>query len=283
MDDIAAVLEAAGFRCIRLSVAFAFHSEQTDPILDDFEAAAKSGVLFQEPKVPVISPLLGKVVFDGRTFNAKYVRRATREPVDFVSALETGYNMSSIGDDSVWIEIGPHPVCVNFIKGTLPSTRLAMPSFRRGHDNWKSISESMAALHLAGVELDWNQFHSPFADRNQLQLVDLPTYTWDEKQYWLQYNGDWCLTKGNTYYHDNLETTKQVASATPVYESLSSLVQNIIDVEIEGSAGAVVMQSDLMQKDFLAAAHGHRMNDCGVVTSVSSLSISLLCAFLTHP
>lgn len=199
MDDIAVVLEAAGFRCIKLGVAFAFHSEQTDPILDEFEAATKHGVIFKEPKIPVISPLMGKVVFDGRTFNAKYVRRATREPVDFVSALENAYNVSSISEDSVWIEIGPHPVCVNFIKSTLPSTRLATPSFRRGHDNWKSVSDAMAAVHLTGIPLDWDQFHNPFADR--LRLANLPTYAWDSKRYWMQYNGDWCLTKVSHLQH----------------------------------------------------------------------------------
>lgn len=265
MDDITVTLEAAGFRCIKLGVAFAFHSAQTDPILDDFEAACKN-VQFHEPKLPVISPLVGKVVFDGRTFNAHYVRRATREVVDCVSALESAYNVS-IADDTIWIEIGPHPVCVGFIKTTLPSTVLAVPSLSRGADNWKTMSETMAALHLAGVDLNWNEFHRPFADR--VNLLTLPSYAWDEKRYWLQYNGDWCLTKGNTYYHDNLETTKGAVSALPAYESVSSLVQNIIDVDVDGAMGTVVMQSDLMQKDFLAAAHGHQMNGCGVVTSVS--------------
>ncbi len=268
MDDITITLEASGFRCIKLPVAFAFHSEQMDPILDDFEAACKSGVLFHEPKLPVISPLLGKVVCDGRTFNANYARRATRETVDFVSALESAADMS-IGDDTVWIEIGPHPVCAAFIKSTLPSTRCALPSIRRGDDNWKTLSETLSTLHLTGIGLNWSEFHSPFEDR--LRTVDLPTYAWDEKKYWMQYNGDWCLTKGNTYYHDNLETTRPPVTALPAYEFLTSSVQKIIDVEMDGTTGTVVMQSDLMQKDFLAAAHGHRMNDCGVVTSVSSL------------
>ena len=70
--DITTTLETAGFRCIKLSVAYAFHSEQTDPILEEFEAICKS-VVCHEPELPVISPLLGKVVFDGRTFNANYV------------------------------------------------------------------------------------------------------------------------------------------------------------------------------------------------------------------
>lgn len=271
MDDITTVLEASGMRCIKLGVAYAFHSEQTDPILDEFEAASRS-VTFQEPKLPVISPLLGRAVCDGRTFNANYVRRATRETVDFRAALESEQDIS-ISDDTIWIEIGPHPVCAGFIKSTLPSTQLALPSMRRGEDNWKTLSDTLAALYLAGVDLQWDQFHAPFSQ--SVRLLDLPTYAWDEKKYWMQYNGDWCLTKGNTYYGDNLITTKSSTSSLPQYESVNSLVQNVIACDVDGKAGTVVMQSDLMQKDFLAAAHGHRMNDCGVVTSVSTFRTHL--------
>lgn len=275
MDDIAINFESAGMRCIKLAVAFAFHSELVDPILEDFEALSKSGVVFQEPKLPIISPLLGKVIFDGRTLNSNYVRTATREAVDFVSAMKNACELSSISDETNWIEIGPHPVCMGFIKAILPSTKVAVASFRRGDNNWKTIGESAAALHLAGVNINWNEYHRPFA--GQVRLLDLPTYAFDEKNYWMQYNGDWCLTKGNTFYDNKKEIVTPVAAA-PSYESLSSLAQNIISVDIDGDKGTVVMQSDLMQKDFLAAAHGHQMNDCGVVTSVGlHPSVNILC------
>ncbi|OKL55335.1 hypothetical protein UA08_09374 [Talaromyces atroroseus] len=262
MDDVAASLEKAGYRCIKLDVAFAFHSDQMDPILDDFEAITTTGVVFQEPKVPVISPLLGKVVFDGKTLNANYVRRATRQTVDFLAALQQAQKIHTISDETVWVEIGPHPVCTNFIKTTIPSTQLAVPSIRRGDDNWKTISESMATLHLGGVEVSWNEFHSPFERR--LRLLDLPTYAWNEKNHWLQYTGDWCLTKGNTFYTKEANTTPK---ALPASEIQTTTVQQIIEESFNGSAGKVVMQSDLMQADLLAAAHGHSMNNCGVVTS----------------
>ncbi|EED18910.1 polyketide synthase, putative [Talaromyces stipitatus ATCC 10500] len=267
MDEIAAILEAAGYRCIKLDVAFAFHSEQTDPILDDFEAISKSGVIFQEPKLPVISPLLGRVVFDGKTLNANYVRRATREAVNFLAALENAQNVSTVSNETVWIEIGPHPVCTGFVRSTIPSTQLTIPSLRRGENNWKTMSESMAALHLAGMDVSWNELHRPFEGR--LRLLDLPTYAWNDKTYWLQYNGDWCLTKGNTFYDSEKEVTKAklISSAQVTSEVQTSTVQQIIEQDFNGSAGTVVMQSDVMQPDFLAAANGHRMNNCGVATS----------------
>jgi acyl transferase domain-containing protein len=264
IDSISVSLEAAGYKCFRLDVAFAFHSEQVDPILDDFEAICKTGVVFQEPKLPVISPLLGKVIFDGKTLNAKYVRRATRETVNFMSALRFAEQVATIGDDTVWVEIGPHPVCINFIKSIIPSTRTAVPSSRRDDQGWKTIADSIAALHAVGVKIDWHEFHRPF--EGSLRLLDLPAYSWNEKNYWLQYNGDWCLTKGNNFYSGEKAPTN--VQSLPRSEIQTSTVQQIIEQNFNGLAGTVVMQSDLMQPDFQAAADGHRMNNCGVVTSV---------------
>ncbi|PHH89547.1 hypothetical protein CDD83_5806 [Cordyceps sp. RAO-2017] len=266
MDGLTAPLEAAGYRCFKLDVAFAFHSEQMDPILEDFEAAAKAGVVFQEPRLPFISPLLGKVVFDGKTLNAGYVRRATRDAVDFLAAVQSARKMSAIGDETVWVEIGPHPVCTGFVKSAIPSTGLVVPSLRRGEDSWKTMAEAMAALHLAGIAVGWDEFHRPM--ESKLRLLDLPTYAWNDKNYWLQYNGDWCLTKGNTFYGAQKEATGTREALLAGGNAIcTSTVQQIVDEALDGYAGTVAMQSDLMQPDFLAAAHGHRMNNCGVVTS----------------
>ena len=269
MDVLSEPLQADGYKCFSLDVAFAFHSGQTDPILDDFEEIAKTGALFQAPNLPVISPLLSKVIFDDKTVNANYVRRATREPVNFLSALEIAQKISTIDETTVWVEIGPHPVCMGFVKATLPSVNVTVPSLRRGEDNWTTMAQSLGALHCAGVEVGWNEFHRPFERR--LRLLDLPTYSWNDKNYWIQYNGDWALTKGNTFY----DAEKGLATATvaPVPQSglRTSTVQQIIEESFQGSTGKVIMQSDLMQPDFLAAAYGHKMNGCGVVTSVSQL------------
>lgn len=269
IDRVAPILEAAGFRCIKLSVAYAFHSEQVDPLLHDFEAVCRTGVSFQEPKIPYISPLLGKVVFDGKTLNANYACRATREPVDFVSALEGARSVSTIGEDTVWIEIGPHPVCTGFVKSIYPSSSLlALPSLRRGEDNCKTVTETMAALHLAGVKVAWTEFHRPFESR--LRLLGLPTYSWNEKHYWLQYTGDWCLTKGNTFYGTQQTILAKTDSSPSKSHLQTSTVHEIIEETSDESGCSLVIQSDLMQPDFYAAAYGHRMNDCGVVTSVSN-------------
>lgn len=268
---LTSILEGDAYKCYSLEVAFAFHSLQTDPILDEFEAIAKSGVLFQAPTVPIISPLLNKVIFDDKTVNSTYMSRATREPVNFLAALQTAKKIGTLEDDTVWIEIGPHPVCIGFVKSTLAPTGALVPSLRRDENNWSTMAASLAALHCAGISISWNEFHSPF--EKSLQLLDLPTYAWNDKNFWLQYNGDWALTKGNTYYDAEKEEASQskLNVSTSVSGIKTSTVQHIIKETFSGTAGTVVMQSDLSYPEFRAAAWGHKMNGCGVVTSVCFL------------
>ncbi|KAI1504073.1 putative polyketide synthase [Biscogniauxia marginata] len=273
MEAIIPVLEAASYKCFSLDVAFAFHSAQTDPVLEEFESIANSGVLFQAPHIPIISPLLGKVIFDDKSVTASYVSRATRETVNFLGALEYAHKIGTVDDETAWIEIGPHPVCMGFVRSALSTINVATPSLRRDDDNWMTMARSLAALHCAGVKVDWNEFHRPF--ESALRLLDLPTYAWNEKTYWIQYNGDWALTKGNTFYDAEKGINKaQIASVVPKSSLSTSLVQQIIDQSFDGPAGMVVMQSDLMQPDFRAAAWGHQMNGCGVVTSSIHADIS---------
>ena len=272
IDAISEVLQSAGYRCIALDVMFAFHSEQTDPILEEFEDITKSGVLFQAPNLPIISPLLSKVIFDSKTVNANYMRRATREPVNFLSGLEVAQKFSTIDDKTVWVEIGPHPVCTGFVKATISSANAAVPSLRRGEDSWTTMSKSLGTLHCVGVEVDWIEFQRPF--ERGLRLLDLPTYSWNDKNYWITYNGDWSLTKGNTFYDAEKGITAAQVAPVPKSSLKTSTVQQIIEESIQGASGKVVMQSDLMQPDFYAAANGHSMNGCGVVTSVSRFDTS---------
>lgn len=177
----------------------------------------------------------------------------------------------------MWVEIGPHPVCAAFIKSILPTVDLlALPSMRRNESNWTTIASTTAALHLAGAVVDWNEFHRPFEAAGMLHLLHLPSYAFNDKNYWLRYNGDWCLTKGNTFYRkqDTMERSTHVGAS----ELRTSTVHQIIDFAVNERAGQVVIHSDLMQPDFLAAANGHRMNNCGVVTSVSLPLYRLRCS-----
>lgn len=266
MDSVVESLKADGLKSLKLDIPYAFHSAQVDPLLKDFEKLAKDGVIFKAPMLPVISPLLGKVIFDEKTINAKYLCRATRETVNFHGALDFAQQLTTTDEKTVWVEIGPHPVCTGFVKNTAASVNIAVPSMKKNEDNWVTLADSMATLHCGGFDIDWNEFNRPF--ESSIKLLDLPTYAWNAKNYWLMYNGDWNLKKGNTYY-DTKEEPKAITAPEPVSSLSTSTVQNIIEEDWTENTARVVMQSDLMKPDFFAAANGHFMNGCGVCTSVS--------------
>ena len=259
IQAMSAKLKSDGFKCHIMDVAFAFHSPQVDSILEEYEHIAKSGVVFKAPEMPVISPLLGKVVFDERTFNATYVRRATREPVNFVGALRAAEVMGIVDGKTIWIECGPHQVCSGFVQNTLSAVNLAVPSLRKNEVAWSTLADSMSKLHCAGISIDWNEFNRPF--ERSLSLLDLPTYAWNNKNYWVPYKGAWNLTK--------VINSVSALAAAPKSSLRTSSVQHIVDEEFTESTARLVMQSDVMHPEFLDAANGHRMNGCGVVTSVS--------------
>ena len=135
-------------------------AKQMEPMLDRFETTAKH-VAFKAPSVPVISPLLGSCVFDGKTFSAKYLRNATRQAVNFVGALEAAEEMGSVDAKTVWIDVGPHPVCASFVRNRIEKAKV-VPSLRRGEDNWATLSASLCQLHLDGLPVAWNELHRPF-------------------------------------------------------------------------------------------------------------------------
>ena len=265
--DIEAVrkaLECNTFKCTKLDVPFAFHTAQMDPVLGPFEQLAEH-VTFKAPSVPFISPLLGEDVFDGKTINAKYLRRATREPVNFIGALKATQEQGIINEKTVWLDIGPHPVCGAFIKSQIPEAKV-ISSLRRNEDNFATLSKSLASLHTEGVPVSFNEYFQPYEKSHD--LLTLPKYRWNEKDYWIQYLGTWTLDKA--HIRDNLNKPPSLGSLTSLNSSLrTSLVHNIISEELEGSIGKLTAISDIMHPDFLAAVNGHTMNGCGVATSVS--------------
>jgi monodictyphenone polyketide synthase len=271
IESLMAELESSGVKCFQLDVAFSFHSKQMDPILIELEATARTAVTFHPPNLPIISPLLGKVIFDERTINASYICRATRETVNFMAAVEAALRISTVDELMAWIELGPHPVCLNLARSIMSPIGVAVPSFRRDENNWQTLSRTLAHLHCAGVEVNWNEFHRPF--EKHLRLLDLPTYAWNETNHWIQYNGNWAITKGNSSHEvkkEPLLTTSPHTHARPMPVSRlrTSLVHSVIKEKFLGVNGQVVAQSDLMDSEFLAAACGHKMNGNGVVTSV---------------
>ncbi|KAJ6784566.1 hypothetical protein PWT90_06486 [Aphanocladium album] len=249
------------YSCNKLTLPFAFHSPQVDPVLSELEETAKS-ICFKPPKIPFVSTLLGNVVQvgDNCAFGPAYIARHCREPVKFLEAAKAAQEGELLASDGVFIEIGAHPVLSRLI-GSMPdiTSPCCVLSLHRRDDDFTILSKSLRDLYLAGVALNWDAYHDNFPSCHM--VLTLPTYSWDLENYWHQYQGNWCLRRGDP-----------APSVLPAAESkkpvrLSSSVHEIVE-EITGDhESSIVSQSDVRDPELLAVADGHRVNGLVLIPS----------------
>ncbi|KAI1081368.1 polyketide synthase [Whalleya microplaca] len=258
--EIAEQLSGAGYKSTQLKVPFAFHSAQVEPILDDFESIARS-IHFKEPKIPVISPLHGKLL-DGEPIGPAYLRNHARDAVNFLGGLVSAQQSGVIDEKTVWLEVGPHPVCANMVKAAFGTTTIAVPTLRRNEATYKTLSATLCTLHTAGLNLDWNEFHRDFDA--SVRLLDLPGYSFDLKNYWLQYTGDWSLTKNR----GPLAASAKAIEAPKLKLSTTS-VQKITKEEVKGDIAILETESEMTEENLRKVCSGHLVN--GTCLTPSSL------------
>ena len=260
VEDISSLADQlcqTGIKCTRLKVPFAFHTGQVDHILDNFERVASS-VRFCKEKVPIISSLLG--CMSNAPFDGTYLRNHAREPVNFLGGLIAAQGAGVIDESTVWLEVGPHPVCLGMVKATFGAATIGSPTLRKNEVIYRTLSRSLSILHTAGVAIDWNEYHRDFS--SSLRLLDLPTYSFDDKNYWIQYSGDWCLTKGR------IEAPKAaVVKEVPKFSTTS--VHKITSEVFNGDEVTVFAESDMARADLRGVVSGHLVNGVMLCPSVS--------------
>ncbi|KAI9052360.1 hypothetical protein LZ554_003710 [Drepanopeziza brunnea f. sp. 'monogermtubi'] len=239
-------LKDLGVTATQLDTPYAFHSQQVDPILSTFVSRATQ-VRFSKPAIPVASTLRGLLVTEEGTFDAKYLGLQAREPVNFVGALGA---LRSLDDDStVWIECGPHPVCLGLVKSTLdvPQSRL-LPSLQSGQDDWKVLSSTIASLHTKQQTVDWTRFHQEHIAH--LKLLDLPAYAFELRDFWMPFK-DHGATPGSQ------EGTKPAAQEKGIRSLLNSSIQSLQDEVVSDKKSTFTFSSSILEPSLSAAMAGH--------------------------
>lgn len=258
-------LRADGHKTLQLDLSHGYHSRQMDAIADEYEQIAE-GVVFHKPALPVISPLLSRVIEDKDTFNASYMRHATRNAVNFMGAIREAAQAKAIDEKTVWLELGPHPLCLAFVRNSIEKVGLSRPSLHKNEDNWATLSETLCELHCAGIQIDWKEYHRPF--ERALKLLDLPTYAWNNKKFWIQYEGDWALLKGNYHVVQPNGVEDAQPQLLPV-ELQTNSIHGIFEENHNERCSKLVVETDIRDSKMLEAVNGHAMNSYGVVSSVS--------------
>lgn len=257
IDLLCEELKERGVKSTKLKVPFAFHSAQVETILDDFETSAK-GIAFNCPAVPVISPLKNDVIKDDKIFDPVYLRRHCRETVNFLGGMEAAKQSGVVDDGTLWVEIGCHPICSNLIKAIFGAVKTT-PTLRRNEDNWKVLTNSLCMLHSAGLNVDWNEYHREYDSSHE--LLRLPTYRWDNKNYWIDYKNDWCLTKGDSKLAEEVPEPKPKLS--------NSSVHRIVEEDFNDEGATIKVASNLTEPELKEVIKGHEVNGFGLCPPVS--------------
>jgi acyl transferase domain-containing protein/NADPH:quinone reductase-like Zn-dependent oxidoreductase/acyl carrier protein len=169
--------EAAGRRTHRLAVSHAFHSPLIDPMLAEFATVA-AGLPFSPPTVPIVSTLTGRVLTDEEATDPAYWVRQARDTVRFADAIAAAAGLGH----RVFVELGPDPVLCAAAAGGLEEGTF-VPTLREGGVEAEATLAALAALHCAGVPVDWPAL-VPGASR-----VGLPTYPFQRERFWLGSSG----------------------------------------------------------------------------------------------
>ena len=91
------------------------------------------------------------------------------------SLAEQGYR--------IFVEAGPAFVLSDRLqKLLLPRAGACLSSLRRGRNDWEQMLETLAALYVRGVNVDWDSFYRHDAARK----VALPTYPFSPRNFWLE-------------------------------------------------------------------------------------------------
>ncbi|KAH8841019.1 Type I Iterative PKS [Pyricularia oryzae] len=254
---VKALLEFQGHRCRLLDVDMAFHTAQVDPILDAF-LKLSSRTRLCDPKIPYISSTLAKVVRSASDFGSDYFSRHCRKPVDLLGAVTAAKAEGLVGERSIAVEIGPAPVVCRMVKEVIGAQMQTFTSLHRHSETWELLGKAAAAIHVAGLHLDWDKYHDDFPQYHQ--VLQLPTYAWTLKEYWIPYVNDWSLRKG-----------EPAVIMSPIRFPYSSVYKVVKDLDLDhlgsgGSDGLVVVHLDLNSDEVQSMAQGHKVYDVPLCT-----------------
>ncbi|MGW3916437.1 type I polyketide synthase, partial [Streptomyces sp. NPDC005070] len=169
---IGEVFAGQGRRTSRLKVSHAFHSPLMDPMLEEFAAVVR-GLAFDEPRIPVVSNLTGRLA---EPYTPEYWVRHVREAVRFADGVRTLHELGV----TAFVEIGPGGVLSGLAQGCLDDADIVtVPALRADRPEPQAVVTALAELHTYGVSPDWQALF-PGARR-----VDLPTYAFQRERYWL--------------------------------------------------------------------------------------------------
>lgn len=176
VSRLAAAWEARGIPVFPIAVDVASHCPLVDPVLP----ALRSALAGLTPRPPAVR-FYSTVVEAGATpsFDADYWCDNLRRPVRFAEAVAA----AAADRHQVYVELSPHPVVTHSVERSLSglvTSPAVLPTLRREEDEPTTLRTQLAALHCAGVPVNWRRLYDGG------NLVDAPTLTFDRRHHWAE-------------------------------------------------------------------------------------------------
>jgi natural product biosynthesis luciferase-like monooxygenase protein/amino acid adenylation domain-containing protein/non-ribosomal peptide synthase protein (TIGR01720 family) len=241
--NICTVLEAKGIQTRKLATSHAFHSPLVEPILAEFYGVA-AAVTYHTPRIDLISNVTGERL-TSENLNPQYWCQHLRASVQFAKSLHA---LHALGQE-IFVEIGPKPTLLGMGRKCLPDGQgIWLPSLRKGYEDWQQILQSLGALYVRGVQIDWAGCDRDYSRRR----VQLPTYPFQRKSYWIETHEkpqdaivdetmyditDITIsepaTESQTVFASQSHMTVKTSRSDTILEKLHSLMANLLKADPE--------------------------------------------------
>nr|WP_145910825.1 type I polyketide synthase [Kitasatospora viridis] len=184
LDELVALGEREELRIRRVPVDYASHSAPVERIRARL-ATALAPVAPRTGHTPLLSSVTGDWL-DTAQLDGAYWYTNLRQTVRFEEAvrrlLDSGHG--------VFVEASPHPVLTAAVQATAEDAgrldTVATGSLRRDEGGLTRFLGAVGQVAVAGVPVDW----TPALGPRPAARVDLPTYPFQRRRYWLERRAD---------------------------------------------------------------------------------------------
>ncbi|WP_411105004.1 SDR family oxidoreductase [Streptomyces sp. cmx-4-9] len=217
LAEVGEQLRAQNVRVDPLAVSHAFHSPLMAEVYEAF-ADAIGAITFREPKISLISNVTGRLARYKEIADPGYWVRHIGEPVRFLAGIRT---LAQRGRHAL-IEIGPSSALTALARRCVDADdHLWLTSLRRKDPAGDATLRALSEYYAAGLTVSWTGFH---ADAEAPARIDLPTYAFQRKRYWLPSVTPRRATAGGPARHPLLGAADEVRFATGVREFHATFV-----------------------------------------------------------
>ncbi|CAM5359392.1 hypothetical protein SMICM304S_07250 [Streptomyces microflavus] len=163
----------------------------------------------------------------GPELDADYWCRNLREPVRFDRALER-LRADGFG---TFVEVSPHPVLqIALAQGTEADGAAIVVGGLRGHGGIEQPLRALAELHAQGVPIPWQRVFAASDTRR----VDLPTYAFEHRSYWLDEHDDAIPAGSGTSWREDVMALPNPSVFVPLVALVTEEAAALLGRPVDG-------------------------------------------------